>query len=600
MDWVRTKVTRDGDTAEDVDAKARAATAGVAVVLVVVVMRAVAPQPLLLDSYAMGAGLALLGGLSITLMPILTDLTVPQQTCRCCLLLFPALLVLDWGDAAGMRSRSAGAAVILLDISLVGRAPPSTAMVLLGLTILWWCLTGAEYWHRFGLFAARPSGIDHAANVCDCADPPCATSFANALYMVELPMLTLLLDFHFTHGFAKKMREQLAMVKASVSVSQRVATQLCRYDVDEASAVVKSEGHALPPELELSFTTLLQNLRAYRPYLPQSVLVEQEEESGAEPPEPTESDAARTSRSPEDASESRTQASGSRSFIFSNSTSLVVALVPKVKAVTVVCLNHVGFLTALTRETVPAWQAADIASFSDSVLQQDGVVGSVDGDHRFASFNAVRYCPRHVHRALLAVFSARLCADDGGRTTAAVVSGSGLCGDFGSSLLQSFMVIGPISSLLMVIDRLAGRWGGQVLLNGRAQQDAATHWRCGLRGAIVYAKLGSVKPERVYEGLGERAAVNEEWMYVLESVAAEPLDAQNRTVEQWLATDLDVPAPPLVEFDPEACARLCSIRELGLHEVPRGVRSPPLHLPEADDLQTDLGESWDGSVLTAR
>eukprot|EP00665_Eupelagonemidae_sp_cell47_P017463 gene17463-biopygen4257 len=56
--------------------------------------------------------------------------------------------------------------------------------------------------------------------------------------------------------------------------------------------------------------------------------------------------------------------------------------------------------------------------------------------------------------------------------TAAACCGKALCGDFGSDTQQQFMSIGGISSLLLVVERLAARWDVAALVDAGVHADA--------------------------------------------------------------------------------------------------------------------------------
>eukprot|EP00665_Eupelagonemidae_sp_cell47_P016717 gene16717-biopygen13616 len=73
-------------------------------------------------------------------------------------------------------------------------------------------------------------------------------------------------------------------------------------------------------------------------------------------------------------------------------------------------------------------------------------------------------------------------------------SGQALCGDFGSAAQQQFMVIGWVSSLVAVTERVATRWGVRVLVDAAVRADVELHWNCRLRDQVVYAKRGAEEP----------------------------------------------------------------------------------------------------------
>eukprot|EP00756_Hemistasia_phaeocysticola_P015610 Hpha_TRINITY_DN15423_c5_g3::TRINITY_DN15423_c5_g3_i1::g.174643::m.174643 len=77
----------------------------------------------------------------------------------------------------------------------------------------------------------------------------------------------------------RKVR-RLTVMEVTVMVARDIASALSTYQVDAAELVLEEEGAVLPLELSKSFLQLLQNLRMYKPYLPQSCLVREDDVDG--------------------------------------------------------------------------------------------------------------------------------------------------------------------------------------------------------------------------------------------------------------------------------------------------------------------------------
>eukprot|EP00662_Eupelagonemidae_sp_cell21_P027833 gene27833-biopygen104171 len=78
------------------------------------------------------------------------------------------------------------------------------------------------------------------------------------------------------------MRQQVSLMRSSISVSARIASLLAEYAVDDAQSFVEgTASDGLPPELHDSYCQLLENLRAYRPFLPDALFRGKNEEGTA-------------------------------------------------------------------------------------------------------------------------------------------------------------------------------------------------------------------------------------------------------------------------------------------------------------------------------
>eukprot|EP00756_Hemistasia_phaeocysticola_P017291 Hpha_TRINITY_DN15529_c6_g1::TRINITY_DN15529_c6_g1_i1::g.105993::m.105993 len=139
---------------------------------------------------------------------------------------------------------------------------------------------------RFGLYDLGYWGSEGVEiSHCNCASPPCGTTGTDAFIGMLGVVIILLGDYYYTHGFATGMTLQLRRVEVSVDVAGEVAAALSRYDVDTAERAI-ARGTDLPPELAGSFRRLLSNLRLYRHYLPDTLLLQDEDAAGESPSVP--------------------------------------------------------------------------------------------------------------------------------------------------------------------------------------------------------------------------------------------------------------------------------------------------------------------------
>eukprot|EP00756_Hemistasia_phaeocysticola_P021631 Hpha_TRINITY_DN15786_c0_g1::TRINITY_DN15786_c0_g1_i3::g.37386::m.37386 len=103
--------------------------------------------------------------------------------------------------------------------------------------------------------------------------------------------------------------------------------------------------------------------------------------------------------------------------------------------------NMIGYITStgdLAASANVAWITGDVEQWCTVVSQAKGLVDQIGGDRRYASFNAKQACGGHSASAVEVLSSSR----GEGQWTGCVVSGQAVCGDFGSSSMMRFMVLG--------------------------------------------------------------------------------------------------------------------------------------------------------------
>eukprot|EP00665_Eupelagonemidae_sp_cell47_P013704 gene13704-biopygen11674 len=132
------------------------------------------------------------------------------------------------------------------------------------------------------------------------------------------------------------------------------------------------------------------------------------------------------------------------------------------------------------------------------------------------------------------------------RASSAAASAGALCGDFGSAQQQRYMIIGGVSSLVAVLERVATRWGAALLVDAAVRMDAEMEWSCRRRGAAVYPKRGGDEPVHLWEVTGEREVEDDpnsshpkEWMYEI-ARRADVWDEHNDAVLLSMRFERDV------------------------------------------------------------
>eukprot|EP01065_Artemidia_motanka_P019510 TRINITY_DN2321_c0_g1_i2.p1 TRINITY_DN2321_c0_g1~~TRINITY_DN2321_c0_g1_i2.p1 ORF type:complete len:695 (+),score=153.67 TRINITY_DN2321_c0_g1_i2:1330-3414(+) len=182
----------------------------------------------------------------------------------------------DVSNAAELKPRIWSFFVLILDAALIGDARQGVVLGIVAGAVIYMNVVIAEQTFSFGLFDAVhwDKGV---VDVCSCADPPCRIAKAIAFEGATTMTVMFLGDFFVTRGFAVSMRKQMAMNRASIATCDELTQHLSRYEVEEATRVLESRSSGLPPQLRESYERLLRNLRAYRAYLPDQILLRDDE-----------------------------------------------------------------------------------------------------------------------------------------------------------------------------------------------------------------------------------------------------------------------------------------------------------------------------------
>eukprot|EP00756_Hemistasia_phaeocysticola_P016337 Hpha_TRINITY_DN15469_c4_g2::TRINITY_DN15469_c4_g2_i1::g.174571::m.174571 len=372
--------------------------------------------------------------------------------------------------------------VLVLDAALVFERQ-HIVQVTIPMMVCYIALNSVESGVRFGLYEL--SGVEGSdVEMCDCSRPPCAQGAVSAV-VFTMQCIVLLGDFHLTRGFATDVHRQIRRVNASVGVAAQVTAALARYDVDVAEDAITS-GKDLPSELAESLLQLLFNLRCYKAYLPHSCLVAAQQHNTDDtslsrqsdlPAQPAAAaEAARPSgglallafSTYSDEGSSRTPSIKSEASATPTTTTSISMLraVAHRRRVSVAGGNMRGYLVThedMAGEAHAEWMSSDVERWCAGVLASKGVVDLIGGDHRYASFNARQRCPEHASAGVEVLW----CRGHGAYT-GCVVTGQAVCGDFGSSSVLRYMILGNVASSLQPLERLAAKWRTKVLADGEA------------------------------------------------------------------------------------------------------------------------------------
>eukprot|EP01065_Artemidia_motanka_P012863 TRINITY_DN170_c1_g1_i2.p1 TRINITY_DN170_c1_g1~~TRINITY_DN170_c1_g1_i2.p1 ORF type:complete len:623 (+),score=229.14 TRINITY_DN170_c1_g1_i2:87-1955(+) len=374
-----------------------------------------------------------------------------------------------------------------------------------------------------------------------------------------LQAAVFLIDFHFTRGFATSMKEQKGLVEASIRVSEAAAVLLSRYETEATRALLGGAGgEQLPPLLRSSLLQLVDNLAEYRPYLPHTCLPGSDDgcthsqpshdpRDSEEPcvvlrvPDPTgrlsESGVSNEKRSDRSSSpelrlgggQDRTSGAGLRRLLSSEVCHRRVSLAT---------VNSKNFLSSCgDRESAVSVIHTDVTDFLGIVSAERGVVDLVSGDHMFAYFNASRMCTTHKVSAARVIWQtlSRRRGSLESRRTGAACSGSVVCGDFGTSEMRRFMVLGAAFNTLHGLERVASQLEAALVdeIIG-SDADVTSFFFSVIVERLCFRKRCQT-PFLLWQLTGTRgAAQGDEWMYMLERQERNPHEEWNVAVHGWL------------------------------------------------------------------
>eukprot|EP00756_Hemistasia_phaeocysticola_P034245 Hpha_TRINITY_DN16512_c3_g3::TRINITY_DN16512_c3_g3_i1::g.134788::m.134788 len=290
--------------------------------------------------------------------------------------------------------------------------------------------------------------------------------------------------------------------------------------------------------MQKSFRKMVANLIEFRSYMPQSVLVLDDTSEGAD-----------ESTLNRHASWNSKQSTGSAADADegSQSTNVSQQEVKRIKAVlkkarvTLVSSNVVGYLSHhndFAGHSHTDWMAADVAQWVQCVGDVKGLVDTVSGDRRSASFNARQSCASHAPKAISVAFSR---STPGMRVSSGVATGQAVCGDFGSASLIRFMILGTLPSVVLLLERVARQWNCSVLVTQEAYGDSEFEWDGLLKGCVIYSKRSKTS-SRLFSIIGHKEVGvqdNDEWMYQMASLPANKHAGENESAEAAIKAELN-------------------------------------------------------------
>ncbi|KAJ9466846.1 hypothetical protein DIPPA_01972 [Diplonema papillatum] len=493
-------------------------------------------------------------------------------------------LGIDFLGVATNNFRPWALIVLLVDCVIVCRMKRSISTALVGVGVLWLFFTNFESAFRFGAYELLQTDRDEVIRMCTCEHPPCAIGVAAGANMFFIMCTVFVADFLFTRNFADQVLEEREAMQRSVTAAETIATHLASFSLGEADTSLDALAESIPQELYVALYKLLGNLRAYEPFLPQSVLpfgeLDNDPDSASSSPTSgaikspgTKSLGSKSISLTASRTQSLSHSARSASTLHDGPTTQIHSLVAvkstdvSLRAVTLLAVNLADSLSLVGKSKNPqAFRDAQRTLLNASLRaaqEARGLVESFMGDRITSSWNASRTCVAHRDRAV----SAACAVTEAMRTSTsrvtvhcAVASGEAWCGNMGTETFMRYNFVGAVYSFAHDLVRVATDWRMPILIDSRVQRDVAMSYTTRVvLEPVVFPKRGDEKLTVLWEVTGANTGdLGEEWMYVVDSDDMR----RNQQLNQLALAYLQNNEESFAEILPE------------LHVQKRGVPSP--------------------------
>eukprot|EP00756_Hemistasia_phaeocysticola_P012958 Hpha_TRINITY_DN15240_c5_g1::TRINITY_DN15240_c5_g1_i1::g.66162::m.66162 len=296
-------------------------------------------------------------------------------------------------------------------------------------------------------------------------------------------------------------------------------------------------------KMQVSFLTMIKNLKEFRSYMPASVLLDDEEEEEEE----VESETGTSKVAGSDAESGKGTASKRDSVVEGSRRSTQPSKISKSaqsKASMAVQKASAAMQLGVAKKAV-AFVITNVRGFCEYFKQMDGVMdvhaqyltrlleevklakGLPDGfnaDRFFASFNGAKNTPSAKAAAGRCALACSLKAlellvpREGaivGRVSVAATAGEGMCGNMGVDGMKKYCLIGLAQSYAHTLERHNAHMGTTVLMDQKVKADTEQSHR--IRQMIPIFYKGAT--QRAWELVEAVKASEDEWMYQLEEAA---------------------------------------------------------------------------------
>ena len=416
--------------------------------------------------------------------------------------------------------------VIVVDVLLVCEAPMRATV-----GVVCWCclhliLISIESTYRFGLFDLQYQHYsqEHRRERFDCEKLPCNIPIDISVAALTSQFMVFLMDFFCTRGFAAALLEEKNNILASVDAANAIATSLSRFDLEQATSLL--EDADIPGGLRDALEQILSNLHTYRPYLPQSCIPACYSSSSSS------SEETKMSNSTLSTAQSIVKNVGRKFGCVS--ASLLVANIRNSFAV----LQH-------SQDSFSGLISDMISATSDVIVKHRGTLDLFLGDRVFANFGGTRAHmshPKSCTDAAMAITKLanpmlgpyREMVSESLSMNIGMASGKLVCGDLGNKSILRFSVIGKLSLLVGVVERVASIKGVPMLTE------------VGLYHAVKHTAEIRVHLQTVlhddtehmlYELIPKKDVEETEWMYQLQQSGCGEWDAFNVAATTMLKGD---------------------------------------------------------------
>ena len=455
--------------------------------------------------------------------------------------------------------------IVVIDVLLLTRAKESTSRLLVGILVFWCIINSSERMFRFGLYDIPGTYThDRRREVTDCSKPPCA-SVPTGLLSLSLFLVVFLIDFSVTRMFARNLLSEKAKVEASIAIAHSITNHLAEFDLETAEEALHGNSADLPPDLSASFRQLLDHLKNYRPYLPQSCLL-----FDARKPtnETVTIKGISLSRSVvgtiiENPLAATTQPQNHRIHLCRKNITLIVANIKN----SVELLAHEATLFYKIHSHI-------VSIFIAAVKENVGMTDMFIGDHFFGSFNTKQRCSAHCRAAVEAALTfTRRCKLDHTvlcDVNIGIGSSKAMCGDLGSAEMKRYSIMGPVCRWTCILERLGREYGHQVILDSVVQAKGSGDPRVLLQ-TIKYPLHTGAFPAVLYEVHCEDHVNNfmqdiENWMYETTTVSKWLL--YNEAALSYLAENYTDALSILGEADADDYLEIITLRDRATRQEP--------------------------------
>ena len=331
------------------------------------------------------------------------------------------------------------------------------------------------------------------------------------------------------------------LLAVSVFVTRMIISPLLSLQHDMSCvAVMNLEGVDLESKsrlsevanMQASFKMMVSNLIEYRNYMPQTVLLKDDEET---------SDIESTSHQQLDSSISvRSSVKYTEGRDTSGESNGIHAIMLKGqepclrrKNVSVAYLNvkdwHM-FCSSKSDHTVTQTHTRIIALIMQSVQLTKGVCDVFSGDRILATFNAYSSTAAHKYGCVKAVREAcdRIALEDKMELSYACATGDARVGHMGCAGMKKITVTSSVVSWVIAMERYNRKMGYSGLIDQFiARGETAIHLTTKCVGALSFVKRSARGAIMIFEVIEECKVAEEEWMYQLETAENKPFTVWN-------------------------------------------------------------------------